>query len=304
MVNKPSFDQLLGWSPAQPMFHWRTARQLTVLAYHGIDEPERFHEQLGYLVKHLYPVTLEEVLCAAKGQRNLPRHAVLLTFDDGERTIFENGLPLLRDRGIPGVVFVVTSLVDTATPFWWHEVKELIQKGGSVQGEPLRTGEEWVRFLKQGNDAKRLAILAELRRTATGGASPMPQLTGEELCRMEAAGLTIGNHTLTHPCLTQCGTAKVEQEITEAHQALSAILGHAPAAFAYPNGDADQRAEKVLNNLGYQAAFLFDHRLNALPLTNRLRISRVRVNSHTSLERFKIIVSGLHPAIHRARGGR
>jgi peptidoglycan/xylan/chitin deacetylase (PgdA/CDA1 family) len=298
------FDTLLSRLPAQPLFSWRAARQLVVLAYHGINCPDRFSKQLEYIQRAMYPITMDELLLAMLGHSGLPRRAVLLTFDDGERSIYDFGLPIMQERGIPGVVFVVAGLLNTATPFWWNEVKELVQKGGGVQGEPLRTGEEWVRFLKQGNDAQRLAILAELRRTATGEASQIPQLMGEELRIMEAAGLTIGNHTLTHPCLTQCGTEKVEQEITEAHAALSAILGHAPVAFAYPNGDADQRAEKVLSDLGYQAAFLFDHRLNPWPLTNRLRISRVRVNSDTSLDRFKIIVSGLHSAIHHARGGR
>ena len=33
-----------------------------------------------------------------------------------------------------------------------------------------------------------------------------------------------------------------------------------------------------------------------------LRLSRVRVNSDTSLDRFAIILSGLHPALHHARG--
>jgi hypothetical protein len=50
-------------------------------------------------------------------------------------------------------------------------------------------------------------------------------------------------------------------------------------------------------------AFLFDHRLAPLPLREPLRISRLRVNSDTSTDRFRIILSGLHPTVHRVRGG-
>jgi hypothetical protein len=58
-----------------------------------------------------------------------------------------------------------------------------------------------------------------------------------------------------------------------------------------------------LSNLCYSAAFLFDHR-HARPGSHALRISRLRVNSTTSIDRFAAILSGLHPAVHKARGGR
>ena len=79
-------------------------------------------------------------------------------------------------------------------------------------------------------------------------------------------------------------------------------LGHAPRTFAYPNGDWDGRAEEALADAGYEAAFLFDHRANPATPRHPLRISRLRVNSTTSPGRFATIVSGLHPALHRARG--
>ena len=79
--------------------------------------------------------------------------------------------------------------------------------------------------------------------------------------------------------------------------------GHPPATFAYPNGDWDARAERLLATLGYATAFLFDHRVSPRRPDHRLRISRVRVNSDTGLDRFAAIVSGLHPAVHHVRGG-
>jgi hypothetical protein len=37
--------------------------------------------------------------------------------------------------------------------------------------------------------------------------------------------------------------------------------------------------------------------------TDRFAVSRLRVNSSATNDRFQTIVSGLHPAIHRIRGG-
>ena len=81
-------------------------------------------------------------------------------------------------------------------------------------------------------------------------------------------------------------------------------LGRRPRAFAYPDGARSDEAARVLASHGYEVAFLFDHRRARVPGNDRWGISRLRVNSTTSLDRFATILSGLHPAIHRLRGRR
>jgi peptidoglycan/xylan/chitin deacetylase (PgdA/CDA1 family) len=296
-------DTALRWSPAQLLYRVRAAGHLTVLAYHGIDDPDRFQRQLRYLVRTTRPVSLEQVTAAVAGTGTLPERATLLTFDDGARSLVESGLPLLRERGLPAVAFVVAGLLDTDTPFWWTEVERLAGIGGRVEGLPGLAPAGLVRRLKQLPDGERLAAVEELRRTAAAPAPPLPQLRRAELARLESAGVAVGNHTLTHPVLARCGDGKVETEVAQAHRALGDALGHPPATFAYPNGDWDARAERLLATLGYTTAFLFDHRVSPRRPDHPLRISRVRVNSDTGLDRFAAIVSGLHPAVHHARGG-
>jgi peptidoglycan/xylan/chitin deacetylase (PgdA/CDA1 family) len=94
----------------------------------------------------------------------------------------------------------------------------------------------------------------------------------------------------------------VESEVTRAHEILADILGKAPTAFAYPNGNADPRSARALARLGYEAAFLFDHRIGRFPPADPHRISRLRVASSIRADRFRIIVSGLHPSLHRLLG--
>lgn len=114
--------------------------------------------------------------------------------------------------------------------------------------------------------------------------------------------MAVGNHTMTHPCLPRCRDDKAAEEVERAHRQLTKAIGHPPRSFAYPNGDWDERVERLLAEVGYEAAFLFDHRHNPAMPRHPLRISRLRVNSTTKLDRFATIVSGLHPALHHARG--
>jgi peptidoglycan/xylan/chitin deacetylase (PgdA/CDA1 family) len=299
---RTSFELLLRWSPAQVAFMLQAVRRLTVLAYHGIDDPGCFRRQLGYLGRTMRPVSVEDLFLALYGGRPLPARAVLLTFDDGHRSLLEAGLPLLAERGFPGLAFVVPGVLDSDRPFWWTETEQLRRQGGRTARFPELGPAALVSRLKRLPDAERLEVLEELRASAEGPPPRTPQLRRAELPLLEAAGVAVGNHTVTHPCLPRCDAAKAEAEVTEGHRLLRDALGHDPKTFAYPNGDWDERTEQLLAGAGYGAAFLFDHRANPATPPNPLRISRLRVNSTTSLGRFAMIVSGLHPALHHARG--
>jgi peptidoglycan/xylan/chitin deacetylase (PgdA/CDA1 family) len=298
---RASLDRLLRRSPAQLVFRRRAAKRLTVLAYHGIDDPGAFGRQLDHLVRCARPVALDQVVAAVGGQAELPPRAVLITFDDGHRSVLEVGLPLLRERGLPAVAFVIAGLLDSDTPFWWTEAEQLLAQAGRAVDYQDLAPEALVRRLKSVPDDERLAVLAELRRSARPPLPHTPQLRLDELPLLEAGGVAVENHTFSHPCLPRCDDAKAVAEVHAAHRTLGAALGREPRAFAYPNGDWDERAEAALRKQNYALGFLFDHQVNRPVPQDPLRLSRVRVNSDTNLDRFAIIVSGMHPALHHAR---
>jgi peptidoglycan/xylan/chitin deacetylase (PgdA/CDA1 family) len=300
---RATIDAALRWSPAQVFFRRRAALRLAVLAYHGVDDPETFDRQLSYLLRAAVPVSLDEVADAITGRRRLPPRSVLVTFDDGHRSVLESGLPLLRERGVPAVAFVVAGLLDTDQPFWWTEATHLVRAKGTADGYAGLTPAQVVRRLKAVPNAERLRAIEALRRTARRPAPRQPQLRRSELAELESGGIAVENHTMTHPCLDRCDDDTLRAEVRDAHALLHAALGRPPRAFAFPNGNWDPRAERELEEEGYLAGFLFDHRLSTRAPGNPLRISRLRVGANTSLDRFAAILSGLHPAVHHARGG-
>ncbi|WP_354643075.1 polysaccharide deacetylase family protein [Kitasatospora camelliae] len=297
-------DALLRRSPLQPLFRVRAARRLAVLAYHGVDDPASFAAQMERLASTAHPVTLGQVERALAERRPLPPRSVLVTFDDGDRTVLTDGLPVLTRLGIPAVAYVIAQLIDGDQPFWWSEAAYLATRGGTARGLPDADPGAVVARMKRLPDADRRRALEELRATADRPAPRRPQLTGADLTALRESGVEIGNHSLSHPCLDRCDDPTVRTEVLGAHRLLTDRLGEPPTSFAYPNGNVDRRAEQVLLELGYTTGFLFDHRHDALRPANPLRISRLRVNSTTGRDRFDTILSGLHPAVHRLRGGR
>jgi peptidoglycan/xylan/chitin deacetylase (PgdA/CDA1 family) len=200
------------------------------------------------------------------------------------------------------VAFVIPGLLDSATPFWWDEVEDLVRAGGSPRGFEGRRSGELVSILKGLPTGERVRVIDELRSSSPASPIPTPQLARDDLVSLEGAGIEIGNHTHSHVSLARSSLREAVDEIVRAHDVLTTALGHPPRAFAYPNGDWDPRAEEVIRGLGYQAAFLFDHRIQPVPPREALRISRLRVGDATGMDRLRIILSGLHPAVHRLRG--
>lgn len=70
--------------------------------------------------------------------------------------------------------------------------------------------------------------------------------------QIAAAGYRIGNHTVTHPHLTQLSDAAVRTQILDAARQITAVTGADPAPlFRFPFGDADARVIAIANQIGY-----------------------------------------------------
>ena len=111
---------------AQPA---RADDQLLVLSYHDIrdevadsGDPDAYATSTRNFVAHLdwlkgqgyHPVSLSQVVGASRGEAALPDKSVLLTFDDGLRSVYTRAFPLLRAYGYPALVAVVTDWVELA----------------------------------------------------------------------------------------------------------------------------------------------------------------------------------------------
>lgn len=286
--------RLLAGSPLQAAAMRAGPRRLRVMAYHGVSSDRRFAAQLDWLTAHSTVVPLAAVARWIHAGEALPSRAVLITFDDGERSVLETGLPLLEARGLPAVAFVIAGLIDTDQPFWWAEVEHLLRDRGEQHAAAV------VKRLKTVSDRERRGAIDHLR-TAASSQLETNQLSSDEVRMLRDGGVDIGNHSLTHPCLDQCDDRELEEEIWSAHRRLTDLLGEPPGAFAYPNGNVDDRVAACVADAGYRLAFAFDHRI-VRRSPDPIRISRIRVSADAPLDEFRVRVSGLHPLLHAARG--
>ncbi|RIL08042.1 MAG: hypothetical protein DCC71_00900 [Proteobacteria bacterium] len=102
--------------------------------------PQRdFDAQMRSLARAGRLVSLDDVLAFAAGRRALAPDAVLVTIDDGYRSVLDVALPVLREHGVPAVFFVSAGCIgsgvgpDAPEPFLaWDELARVRDAGVEI----------------------------------------------------------------------------------------------------------------------------------------------------------------------------
>ena len=117
----------------------------TVLIYHRFGEDKypstnidtgRFREQLEYLKTHNYNIIpLWKLVDSLHQGSGLPARSVVITIDDGYRSVYEKAWPLLKEYGYPFTVFLYAKA--TENKHWnyltWDQVREMKAAGVDFQ---------------------------------------------------------------------------------------------------------------------------------------------------------------------------
>lgn len=106
-----------------------------VLLYHGVGETHlpSFRKQMAYLARKCEVVRPSQIMTTRPAQG---KPVVALTFDDGLLSVLENGLPVLKEYGLPSAIFVPTGNLGRR-PCWdlysdWHDVDEDVMTESQV----------------------------------------------------------------------------------------------------------------------------------------------------------------------------
>jgi len=125
--------------------------KLPILLYHYVEpwpanatplrkaltvQPADFAAQMAYLHAQGYvTVSLYDLMSALAQGTSLPQRAVVLTFDDGYRTLMDYAAPALAPLGYTGTVFVITQLMDEnfAQYLTWPQAEALYAAGWKIE---------------------------------------------------------------------------------------------------------------------------------------------------------------------------
>jgi len=123
--------------------------QVIILGYHRFEKtvhrpdtemtPEMFENQMKELKEKNVPVIgMQDFLAWKRGEKNIPQRAAIVTFDDGWKSQYEVGWPIMKKYGFPFTLFIYTEGVKGmhyggGAAMSWEMLAELRDAGVDIQ---------------------------------------------------------------------------------------------------------------------------------------------------------------------------
>jgi len=249
---------------------------------------DTFEMQMRYLSSRFHLVSLGELVESLKNGGRLERNTCVITFDDGWRDTYMNGFPVLREYGIPAMVFLVSEYVGTNSWFWPERVAYLMTKyygAGELKGHypskyprvpelspffpvvdsGLTPGEKIVATIEAFKDLDQDTIEKMLLKleSALGIAGieknrKTLMLNWDEIREMCRSKITFGSHTKNHAILTRTSKKEIAEEVVGSGLQIAEHLASTCSAFCYPNGNYDDEIKEIVTRY-YSCAFTSRH---------------------------------------------
>lgn len=308
------------WSGTNNLLALRPAvKQMPlVLGYHRVVEDFRasaqqtiapmlisvrtFERQLDWIGRRYEYVSLDDLADAMEGKKHFKKPVAAITFDDGYADTYQNAWPVLKRKGIPWAVFVVTDLIGTKTlqvydelylllsrayPRWREPRKHLaglllaletpvsvLRRIETAASDSLHATWALMESLPQYTKFRLIETLRNEVEIETGIDKQFHSMDWEMLREMSTAGVTIGSHTRTHAFLTRESWNRVLDETRGSREELQRRLGRPVDHFAYPSGAFDTGVVSAVASSGYRCAYTTcrhrDIRYPALTIPRRL----------------------------------
>ena len=108
-----------------------------IISYHRFGEGkgrlsvtrEQFIRQMEFLKRHGYrPITLQDLIAFLQAEKSIPKRSIVLSIDDGYRSVYEIAFPVLVKYGFPATVFIYTDYIGKGG-LTWQQMKKMEASG-------------------------------------------------------------------------------------------------------------------------------------------------------------------------------
>lgn len=251
------------------------AAELTVLSYHEVADPAQtlipsyavtptdFVRQMDWLRIHgFHFVSVGEVIAAREGKGHLPERAVLVTFDDGYQSVYDNAWPVLKLFKIPAVINVVGS---------WLEAKGKVDFDGRPQDRAKLLSWEALREMSASGLVEVGSHSFDLHRGVVG--NPQGNVEPAAAARRWADGRYEDEATYER---------RVRDDLERNVALIRRKVGKAPRVIAWPYGRYNRATREIAERLGMPVGLTLDDGAN-LPDTPLWGLRRILVEKGMKL---------------------
>jgi peptidoglycan/xylan/chitin deacetylase (PgdA/CDA1 family) len=240
---------------------------------------DTLHRQLSQLARERDIVPLDDavrILAEPPGRRSAWRDLAVVTFDDGYMGVHEHALPVLHDLRMPATVFMATGYAGTAHRLahdrLWATLRELWRRRIPPAAASLPAPEQALldastgagpgstldRLISRLRHDQLVAVAAALEARLGRSEQDLPEesrlMTWDELRELEANGVAVGGHTVSHAVLANLPLSRARAEIDGCMRDLRQHLSPRDRHFAYPNGYYTPAVKRAVRDAGFVSA--------------------------------------------------
>jgi len=118
--------------------------EVSILGYHDFSDRsgsndmvlyiEKFKEQMEALKENEVPViSMTDYLAWRRGEKDIPKNSVVLTFDDGWKSVYTHAFPVMKQYGYPFSIYLYKNYVEIGgRSMTWAQIKEMMEHGCEV----------------------------------------------------------------------------------------------------------------------------------------------------------------------------
>ena len=217
-------------------------RKLPVVMYHQLTENsskagkyvltvDSFEKDLQFLKSNGYQsVTVKQLVDFSQGKADIPEKAILITFDDGQETLYEYAMPLLQKYGFTAVGFVVGALADYYTEINDHNLNYSYLNWKQIKE------------MSDGNIVEIESHSFDLHKN-TEGRSGIKKKKGETF---------------------EAYREFLCSDVSKMKTAMINNTGRQPVAFAFPFGSFSSESTEILKECGFKMTLTCEERVNKI----------------------------------------
>lgn len=206
-----------------------------VITFHNVTNPNWFEQTIS-IIERFYSFGTLSQLCERlqEGQGATPSRMCFLTFDDGERSVYENVFPIIQKKNLPIALFVSPKNIKGGGSFWFQRLRQIdVSQIEDMKKYSLEEINEQITHLDP--EAK------------TNIDSNIDINMFNEM--LQSHLVTYGAHTQNHPILANELDVIAEQEIKQSIKELKELQNAEVEFFAYPNGREQDFTLRDINYL-------------------------------------------------------
>ncbi len=244
-------------------------------------------------------VSLGDALDVMGGRRAAKKDLCVVSFDDGYRDVYWHAYPILKELGVPAMIYLPAELIGTDRRFNHDRLFHLLRLARARGDQPrfdvlpaptaelletvlsgrMRVSAALDDFIGQHPTTTLVETIHALEDRLGPGPDLLPEqgeLMGwDEVRRMVKDGFEFGAHTLGHLVLTHEPLDVVEREVRESKAIIERETGLSVRDFAYCNGWYSDELIGVLKRNGFRSAVTTEdmpNRIGGDPFTLKRKV--------------------------------